>query len=132
MSIYTKLKMDFLAFRKIRSPNANTLVTALSDIQLIAKNENREVTDQDCITVIKKHIKGLDEMIVHTDCMKSKLEKSLLNSYLPTQLGEAAIREIIIQKGLSGVPTIMKFFKENYPGQYDGKLLSEVAKSISV
>lgn len=128
MSIFEIIKYDSLVARKNKSPNATLLVTVMADAQTIAKNENREVTDQDCIAVIKKHIKGLDEMIATANCMKSTVEKIVLTSYLPSQLSESQMREIIAYKGLSAVPDVMKFFKENYPGQYDGKLLSQVAK----
>lgn len=126
--IIEKLKADSLTARKSKSPMASLLTTVVSDCQMIAKNENREVTDEDCIKVIRKFLKGVEEMIQKTESEQFIQEKVLLESYLPRQLSADEITDIIQAENLFGVPDIMRFFKENFPGKYDSKVLSQIAK----
>lgn len=62
-------------------------------------------------------------------------EIAVMEQYLPQQLTVEDIRDIIMGRIVqSDVPCnigiIMKYFKENYSGQYDGKQLSTIAKEM--
>lgn len=128
--IFEKMKADALLARKNKNAIASLLTTVISDCQMLAKNEQRDVVDEDCVKVIRKFLKGIDEMIQKTDSEQFVMEKVFLESYLPKQLSEDEMKEIIQGEELVGVPNIMKFFKENFAGRYDGKVLSQIAKGI--
>ena len=56
-----------------------------------------------------------------------------LKDFIKKQLSEADIRFEIEDLMLSkecNIGMIMKHFKEWYPGQYDGKLVSKIAKEV--
>lgn len=65
-------------------------------------------------------------------------EIEVMEQYLPQQLTVEDIYAIIgSQKNIAGIKgtpfnigIIMKYFKENYSGQYDGKQLSTIAKEM--
>lgn len=130
MPLYTKIKQDFMSARKNKTNAVGVLSCLVSDVQLIAKNAQRDVSDEDCLTAVKKLLKGVNETIANTGSDDAKAEKTLLESYLPAQLDAQAIQAIIAKEGLTDMPSVMKYFKMNLNGQFDGKVLSEIAKKM--
>ena len=63
----------------------------------------------------------------------SDQEYMYLKEYIKKQMTEADIRfeieDLMLSKGCN-IGMIMKHFKEWYPGQYDGKLVSQIAKEM--
>ena len=62
-------------------------------------------------------------------------EMKIMEEYLPKQLSEQDIRDIIMGRMVqSDIPCnmgiVMKYFKDNYSGQYDGKMVSTIAKEM--
>ena len=66
---------------------------------------------------------------------QNRAEQTLLEAYLPAQLDavrlEAVIRELALELGGNAIGPIMAKLKERYPGQYDGKLASEIARKLA-
>jgi uncharacterized protein YqeY len=105
----------------------------------------KEPDDALVISVIKKFIKNARETSEHIkdygqilktqqflDCLD---EIDILESYLPKQLDEQAIKTIMANI-IVGAPEgfalkdVMAFFKKNFEGQYDGAMVSRMAKEI--
>lgn len=64
MNVYEQIKQDSLAARKAKdSAKIACLLPLLSDIQKIGKDQQREITDDDCFTVLKSTIKNLHFVI---------------------------------------------------------------------
>jgi uncharacterized protein YqeY len=109
------------------------MTTLLGESAIVGKNANRETTDQEVVAVVKKFIKNIDETI---EALASRnqtttsfvAERDVLEKFLPRQLSEGSLREIALHH--ENMPQFMKHLKDNYAGQYDGKLASTVAKSI--
>lgn len=132
-AIFNKIKAEWLEARKGRLElKSSVLNTVVSDISLIGKNEARETTDEDCIAVVKKHLKGVDETIriinngtPSTRSMESLVfERDVLTAVLPSQLGPDETRKIIEQNQITTIKDAMAFFKHHYAGRFDGKLVS--------
>lgn len=134
MSLMEDIKAKQLAARKAGAPEASLYTTLLGEAGAIGKNAgNRETTDQEVVAVVKKFIKNLDETITaltsrNQDAGAFLNERGVLEQFLPVQMTEQAIQNVA--KQCSSMPEFMKFLKENYAGQYDGKLASTVAKAI--
>jgi len=111
----------------------NLLTTLLSEIQKKAKDECREITTDDCLAIIRKFINNTNELLaVNNNNEEAKQELAILTDYLPTQLTNEDL-QLIITQFCTDYPNIkigdiMKYFKENYNGQYNGKELSEIIK----
>ena len=58
-------------------------------------------------------------------------EYMYLKDYIKQQLSEEEIRQIISKSGLNQIGAIMTYFKSYHSGQYDGKLVSQIAKEVS-
>ena len=104
----------------------------LAEIEKRTKNET--LTDDDVILVINKVIKELEEEILafNNAGRLEKVEeltkqKDILAKYLPAQLTEEEIKEIINKLDDKSMPRIMKYFKQNYLGKCDMKLVNKIA-----
>jgi len=101
-----------------------TLRTLKGEIQRKADNP----TETDIVAVIKKSIAGI------TETTNDATEIAVLEVYLPKQLSSEdmlALTYSLIKtnqlEGRAGMGRIMKHFKTEYAGQYDGKALSTIA-----
>ena len=147
MKLLDQIRKDQLTARKNReSDRASLLTTLIGEAVMIGKNDgNRETTDAEVVSLIKKFIKNTEETYFAmadreaTQKIVDKLqfEKQILESYLPKQLSEEEIRKIVTESmsylssaGSHLVGHLMRLLKEQYPGQYDGKLASKVVKEI--
>lgn len=143
-NIFNILKQDHLQSRKNKDNiKSNLLGTLIGDCTKTTK----EPSDVECIQIIKKFIKNAEETsnLLDNSLMgirfktKYELEIKILESYLPKQLTEEKIKSIITcdiihKTRLANDPItigiIQKHFKENYQGQYDGALVSKIAKEL--
>lgn len=90
-----------------------------------------ELSDNDIVALVKKSIQGVKETT------NDEFEITVLEGYLPKQLSNFELIEIVKEFVLSeesagnvNIGAIMNYFKVNYAGQYDGKELSLIIKSL--
>jgi len=159
-TIIENIKTAQLQARKDRDEVKSVLLTTLiGEASMKGKNDgNRESTDADFISVLKKFITNIDDTlnifvknpVVGEDNIASRKqkedklqkEKAILVSFLPSladQMSEEQLRleigKIITQFSLSnpkGMGTIMKELKANFNGKYDSALASKIAKEVLV
>lgn len=110
------------------------LTTLIGDIENLAKTKNNEDINVLTIGVIKSY---LDRNLEFQNTNPKdevlevlKIEQQILQRYMPKALTEDDIITIIKDCSLTSMPSVMKHFKENYFGQYDGKKLSELSKKL--
>ena len=134
MSLLDNIKADQLTARKAKeATKASLLTTLMGDIQNALKGSFKGTEDELVISTVKKYLdtnkefQGKDPDSVTLAMLQ--LEQAVLESYMPSQLSLDAIIAIIKQEVLSDLPSIMKHFKTNYLGRYDGKMLSDIAKA---
>lgn len=129
MTLLQKIKADQLQARKDkREDMTSTLTTLIAQIEIQAKNENRLPADTDCILIIKRFLKTIEENLSYSlaneDKVKALKEKETLLQYMPKQLTrDELVFEIKNQQGKTK-GEIMKHLKSSYDGQYDGKSAS--------
>ena len=138
MSLVKTIQAEYLAARYAKDTlKANLLSTLLGEAQTIGKDAgNRDATDEETVAVIKKFIKGANEVAEsarnnHQAMTNAYKEIEILDSYLPKQLTVDEIRSIIgTLHDLNdhfNMGFIQKHFKDNYPMLYDGKVVAMVA-----
>lgn len=101
------------------------------------KASGKELTDEDMYQVISKTQKELTD---EADLFKKagRLEKyneliaqkDYIGSFLPSQLSENEIKEIIESLSDKSIPSVMKYFKANYQGKCDMKLVNQIVKNM--
>lgn len=90
-------------------------------------NGKVELADADIIKQIKKMMEGLRETFGDVN------EIAVLEVYLPKQLSSDEIKEylkFLKVNNITSVGEIMKFFKTNYDGLYNGKEVSNLIKEL--
>lgn len=131
--IYESLRKDLNEARRAKdSTKVLMLSTVLGEIASGAKMvDGAKLIDDNLSTaVLKKTIKGLDELLTFGENEKASTEKALLEAYLPTQMSTADLSVAIAQAvtdGASDMKGIMAYLKANHLGLYDGKMASQLA-----
>lgn len=125
----------------VRLASIRAIKTAIT-VAKTAPGAPSELTDGDIQKIIQKLVKQRkDSAEQYIAAGRQELadneiaEMNVMEEYLPKQLSEQDIRDIIFGRIVqSDVPCnmgiVMKYFKENYSGQYDGKTVSVIAKEM--
>lgn len=127
------MKLDLIEFRLARDATRTKLLQTLIG-ELNTQEKNKVVIDDAyVIKTVKLFIKYNSETISKTDDVETqnrlKFENEFLETYLPKMLTEAEVKFIIEDTGLNDLAIGMKYFKQQYNGQYDGKMVSELLKA---
>lgn len=129
MSLIEQINQDFMIAYKAKEMEKKDFLGVLKT-EVTKETKNPE--DAYIVSKIKSMIKNAAATNSLTEA-----ELIILNQYLPAQMGEETLRQIIneqvINNGYSDMKDmgkIMGFLKNNYDGQYDGGLVSKLIKEI--
>ena len=107
----------------------------LQEVEL--RSQGKEIGDKELLSIIQKVLKELSDekegyLKVNNQERADNVAKQeeVLSSYLPKQLSEQEIRDIISSLEDKSVPSVMKHFKMNYAGQVDMSLVNSVLRSL--
>jgi len=107
------------------------LGVVLGELDRLPIPRGQEPSEDQIYAVIKKLYEAAKEMREMSP--ESDQEYMYLKDFIKKQLSEAdilfEIEDLMLSKGCN-IGMIMKHFKEWYPGQYDGKLVSKIAKEV--
>ena len=101
------------------------------------REKGAELEDADVVQILQKTIKELTEekenftKVANAEQVEV-LEKQIktVSAYLPKMLTSEEIKEIILSLEDKTIPVVMKYFKANYAGKCDMRLVQEVLKTI--
>lgn len=135
MQLFEKVRQDRMSARKTKDNTATSVLTTLvGELEGQAKRVGTDITDDMVVQTCKKFILNNNETLklsVTTEVNERLIaENTALTVYLPTQLTEQDLRSIITSLNTKNLGEVMKHLKDNYSGQYDGKLASSVAKEL--
>ena len=107
-------------------------------LEKIAKGDREKpLADSELAAILQKVIKELtDEKENYAkvnnagEVANISRQIEIAKSYLPKQLSEGEIKEIILSLADRSVPSVMKHFKANFNGEVDMRLVQEVLKSL--
>ncbi len=139
--LFDDLKKANMQALKDRNTDARSILSVVItrvqnlSVELTAKGE--ELKDSDVLSIIQKVLKELSEekegyIAVGNKEREASIDKQIetLNNYLPKQLSEQEIRDIINSLDDKSIPNVMKYFKQNYSGAVDMSLVSSVMKNL--
>ena len=137
MNLIETINKDYLtAFKNKETVRKNLLWEIKTEIVLLSKE--KEVVDADVFNIIQKQLKKIQATIdTCPESHKAVLEqaneeKTILTQYLPKQLTEEEITSIIKdQLSWKNIWETMSFFKQNYSGRVDMKLISQIYNNIN-
>ena len=118
------LKQQIIDYRNNHKESRLILGTLLSELDRddkIKTGDFRNPSDDDVIRVIKKMIDS-NKLINSNESLN---ENKLLEQFIPEQLTEEQIDSILKRENFNSIKDCMSFFKELYPGLYNGQLVSK-------
>ncbi len=147
MSLEERLDADLLAATRQNDATAKLAIRSIKAAMTEAKvagKEARSLTDQDVQTIIVKQIKQRRDSIAEYQrgqrqnlIDQEEAEIKVLETYLPPQLDEAAVRAharaVIAELGVSdmkGIGPVMKRMSADLRGQADGALINRVVREL--
>lgn len=143
MALKERLQEDWKQALKAKEKfKANTISTAKAAILLVEKTDGRKLDDEEIIEVLAKEVKQRREAILEfkkgnrQDLVEeSEEEIKILLSYLPQQLTEDEVVEIVRQAieesgaiSIKDMGKVMAVIVPKTKGRADGKLVSEIVK----
>jgi uncharacterized protein YqeY len=147
MTLEEQLNADLLdATRK----NENTRKLAIRSVKAamseakVAGPQARSLSDEDVLTIIARQIKQRRDSVEEfrkggrTDLIEQEeAEIKILETYLPPQLDEAAVRaraqEVVAELGVSdmkGMGPVMKRLSTELRGRADGQMINRVVREL--
>ncbi len=113
------------------------IMTKYKNLEVELRASGKEIGDKELLSIIQKTLKELSDekegyvKVGNQEKVDSiSKQESVLNGYLPKQLSEQEIRDIISALEDKSVPSVMKHFKTNYAGQVDMGLVNSVLRSL--
>ncbi|KGN02458.1 aspartyl-tRNA amidotransferase [Clostridium novyi A str. 4570] len=143
MSLKEKIQQDWKDAMKSRDKfRSNTLSMAKAAILQVEKTDNRVLDDEEVIGILSKEVKSRRDALVDFEkgnrqdlVEEAKSEIEILLEYLPKQLTEDEIaeivRQIICETGASSAKDmgkVMTAAMAKLKGRADGKLVSSIVK----
>ena len=142
-TIKDRLQEDWKVALKAKDKfTANVISTAKSSILLVEKTDNRKIEDEEAISILSKEVKQRRESILEFEkgnrkdlVDQCKAEIEILLKYLPEQLDEEEIRQIVKESAeeagansIKDMGKVMAAVKPKVLGKADGKLVSQIVK----
>ena len=134
MGLQSQISADLVTAMKAKDTITLKVLRVLKgEIQRGEQSSNGkiELSDADIVKLVKKSIDG----IIETG--GDQLEVAVLEKYMPSQMTfddmyfqVSLLRQLKWYKSPKDMGKIMAHFSENYAGQYDGKVLSQMVKDL--
>jgi len=141
LKIKEQLKQAMKAREQVKMDTLRSLISAFQYEEIQKGVE--DLPDDAALAILKTELKKRKEELEFAEKANRAEQKEQLfieirciEAFLPSQLDAQQLEKILnglrdSQPGLN-VGTAMKMLKDAYPGQYDGKLASDVAKKVLV
>ncbi len=139
--IYDEIKKANVMAIKEKDTVARSIYSVLLNkfmLENIKKREQHlELTDVDAVQILQKTIKELSDELENYKKVNNNEEANniskqieIVKKYLPKMMDSEEIKNIILKLDDKSIPNVMKYFKTNYAGKCDMRLVQEVLKSI--
>ena len=140
--LYDEIKKSNLLAMKERNSVAraiySVLIGKLDVVRITKREKGEELTDVDCVSVIQKTLKELEDersnfVKVNNTLKVESIDQQIkyAKAFLPKMLTEEEVVSIVSSLEDRSLPNIMKYFKSNYAGKCDMGIVNKVAKSFN-
>ena len=145
MNFLDTIKTDMYdAMKSGDKDKAGTLRTLLAKLKDRQINNRKDLTERDCISVIKTLVKQREEAADMYEkagreslAQKEKYEFDVLNSYLPETMSEAETRNLVKSvisetnaNGLMDMGKIMPLVMQKGGDAIDGKIANQILREL--
>ena len=145
MNFLDTIKSDMYdAMKSGDKDKAGTLRTLLAKLKDQQINNRKDLTEKDCISVIKTLVKQREEAADMYEkagreslAQKEKIEFDILNSYLPEMMSEVEIRNLVESvisetnaKGITEMGKVMPLVMQKGGDAIDGKMANQILREL--
>ena len=145
MDYIETIKVDmYAAMKSGEKDKAGTLRTLLAKLKDKQINTRKDLTDKECISVIKTLVKQRQESIEMYEkagreglAIKEKLEFDILNAYLPEMMDVGETRKLVQAvitetnaKGLSDLGKVMPIVMQKGGSKINGKIANQILREL--
>jgi len=132
MTLKEKINTDFMTAFKSKNMVAKSILSVVKgEIQTVEKNVGTDnLSDVEVNKILTKTVKSLKETIALTNDEKSKVELSVIEVYLPTQMSKEEVTAKVTELVNSGITQIGAIMKEFATLPVDKKMVSESIKEV--
>lgn len=137
-----ELKQSMLAKDTLKTSTLRMLLSALNYAEIEKGGADYEATDEDVLAVIQKEAKQRRDSIAAFEengrqemAEKEKQELEILSVYLPEQLSESAIQELVTEaiaqtaaSGMQDIGKVMGALMPKVKGKADGNLVNKIVR----
>ena len=142
-AIKDRLQDDWKAALKAKDKfTANVISTAKAALLIVEKTDNRVLEEDEVISILAKEVKQRRESLLEFEkgnrqdlVDQCNAEIEILLKYLPQQLSEEEIKQIVKQSAeelgansIKDMGKVMSAVRPKVVGKADGKLVSEIVK----
>ena len=142
-AIKDRLQEDWKTALKAKDKFKTSVIsTAKAAILLVEKTDNRKLEEDEVITILAKEVKQRRESMLEFEkgnrqdlVDQCEAEIKILLEYLPQQLGEEEIKQIVKESAeevgansIKDMGKVMSAVKPKVVGKADGKLVSQIVK----
>jgi hypothetical protein len=132
MTLKEQINADFMTAFKGKNAIAKGILSVVKgEIQTIEKNVGSDnLSDVEVTKILTKTVKSLKETISMANDEKSKVELSVIEVYLPTQMSKEEVTQKVTELVNSGITQIGAIMKEFASLPADKKMVSESIKEL--
>jgi len=132
MTLKEKINADFMTAFKSKNMVAKSILSVVKgEIQTVEKNIGSDnLSDVEVTKILTKTVKSLKETITLSNDEKSKVELSVIEVYLPTQMSKEEVTAKVTELVNSGITQIGAIMKEFSTLPADKKMVSESIKEV--
>ena len=132
MTLKEKINADFMTAFKSKNMVAKSILSVVKgEIQTVEKNIGSDnLSDVEVTKILTKTVKSLKETITLSNYEKSKVELSVIEVYLPTQMSKEEVTAKVTELVNSGITQIGAIMKEFSTLPADKKMVSESIKEV--
>ena len=132
MTLKEKINADFMIAFKSKNMLVKSILSVVKgEIQTVEKNVGSDnLSDAEVTKILTKTVKSLKETITLTNDEKSKVELSVIEVYLPTQMSKEEVTAKVTELVNSGITQIGAIMKEFATLPADKKMVSESIKEV--
>jgi uncharacterized protein YqeY len=114
MTLKEKINADFMTAFKSKNMVAKSILSVVKgEIQTVEKNIGSDnLSDAEVTKILTKTVKSLKETITLSNDEKSKVELSVIEVYLPTQMSKEEVTAKVTELVNSGITQIGAIMKE--------------------
>ena len=142
-AIKDRLQEDWKTALKAKDKFKTSVIsTAKAAILLVEKTDNRKLEEDEVITILAKEVKQRRESMLEFEkgnrqdlVDQCEAEIKILLEYLPQQLGEDEIKQIVKESAeelgansIKDMGKVMAAVRPKVVGKADGKLVSQIVK----